>query len=253
MAKTRILLTSADSFIGSHVLAQLLSHESVSVRAVVKSAEAVQVLQQHHQSDPSTLDFFTVSRRDSTLPGVFDAALHNISGSFHAIVHTLGTNLWDEADCLARFIKIETEAIIDFLRSIQDLSRTVSRVVIVASLIPFARWLGDSHTDGSSGRTTSEHSTSSAFDSEYVLAASQASNNIVNDAVLAWTKQSGARFDVVLITAPSVYGPTVRSLENSSELTEENRRVWNVCSNEPLDQAVPSMYGIDHFADVRVR
>jgi nucleoside-diphosphate-sugar epimerase len=253
MARTRILLTGADSFMGSHVLAQLLSHDTVSVRAVVKSEDTAQVLHQHHQNDHATLDFCTVPEHGTTVPGIFDTALHDMSDSLNAVVHTLGVSFPDEADCLAQVIKTETESIIGFLESIQEISQAVSRVVIVASLMPFARWLGDFHADRASGRTVSEQSNYSVDDPEYTLAASQAGSNVVNDSVLAWTKQSGARFDVVLITAPCLLGPAVQPLENSSDLTDANRRIWNICSNEALDQATPSTYGIDQFADVRVR
>jgi len=238
---------------GSHVLAQLLSHDTVSVRAVVKSEDTAYVPRQHCENDNPTLDFYTVSGQENPVPGTFDAALHDLSDSFDAVVHTLGVSFCDEADCLARFIKTETESIIDFLKSIQEIARAVTRVVIVDSLLPFARRLGDYHTDRASGRTVSEQINPPDDDLEYVLAASQAGSNVVNDAVLAWTKQSGARFDVVLITAPCLLGPAVQPLENSSDLTDANRRIWKFCSNEGLGRVNKWVYGIDQFADVRVR
>lgn len=254
MAKIRVLLTGADGFMGSHVLAQLLTHDTVSVRAVVKSEDTAHVIHQHHQNDRATLDFYTVSEQGNPVPGIFDTALHDFVDPFDAVVHTLGVSFSDEADCLAKFIKTEIESIIDFLKSIQEISRAVTRVVILASLIPFARRLCDYHTDSLSGRTVSEQSNYSDNDPEYVLAASQAGSNVVNDAILAWTKQSGARFDVVLIAAPCLLGPAVQPLENSSDLTDANRRIWNICcSNEGLERVHTSMYGIDQFADVRVR
>ncbi|KAL5120759.1 hypothetical protein ACEQ8H_001239 [Pleosporales sp. CAS-2024a] len=232
MTKTRILLTGADTLTGSQVLAQLLSYDDFSVRAVVRSAQAAQVLQRHRRSDSATLDCFTVAKRQSTTPGNLAPALHDPHDPFHAVVHILEAQSSDEADCLARFIKIDTETIIDFLRSVQHISPAV-------------------HSDRLPGHASSERSSSSASDGDYILAASQASKNVINDAVLSWIRESRAQFDLVFITAPSIYGPAVHSLENSSDLTETNRRIWNVCSNEFLDQAVPSMHGLDHFADVR--
>jgi nucleoside-diphosphate-sugar epimerase len=251
MSKTRILLTGADTFMGSHILAQLLSHDDVSVRAVLNTAEAVPALRSHYQRIfPSSVDFATVYECDSLVPGIFEDALRDLSEPFHAVVHTLSNKSSDEADCLARFIKLQTDTIIGFLVSVQEASRVVSRVVIVGSLIPFARWLGDPHTLRISDPGSSTYP---IVDSEHILATSQASNNIVSDAVLTWAKQHGARFDIVFVTAPSVYGPAVHPLENSSELTETNRRIWNICSNEPLEQATRPPHGINQFSDVRVR
>jgi nucleoside-diphosphate-sugar epimerase len=251
----RVLLTGAESFTGSHILAQLLSHDTVSVRAVVKSTEAAHtVREQHRRRDPSSLDIVTVLERNLFAPGIFDDALHDLSEPLHAIVHPIGAGVYDEADCLARFIKVETDAIVAFLKSIHGIAQAVRRVVIVTSLIPFARWLGDPGACETSDRTAvSGSSSSSTVDHEYILATSQASSNIVSDAVLSWIKQSAARFDVVFITAPSIYGPAPHPLENSSDLTKANRRIWNICSNEPPDQAQSPLYGINHFSDVRVR
>jgi nucleoside-diphosphate-sugar epimerase len=253
MPKTRILLTGANSFTGLHILVRLLSHHT-AVRAVVNSQEAAPALQNRYElTSSSSLDFVTVSERESLVPGIFENALRHTSEPFHAVVHTLNTNSFDEADCLAKFIKLETDAIIGFLRSIHEVSPAVSRVVIVGSLIPFARWLGDPHSFRTSERAVNGYSSSSVVDSENILATSQASSNIVSDAVLTWAKQYGARFNIVFVTAPSVYGPAVHPLENSSELTETNRRVWNICSNEPLGEAANPPYGISHYSDVRVR
>jgi hypothetical protein len=238
---------------GSHILVRLLSHHT-AVRAVVNSAEATPALQnQYERISSSSVDFVTVSERESLFPGIYGDALRHSSEPFHAIVHTLNTNSSDEADCLARFIKLETDAIIAFLRSISEVSPAVSRVVIVGSLIPFARWLGDPRSLRMSERAVNRNSSSSVIDAEHILATSQASNNIVSDAVLTWAKQYGAGFSITFVTAPSVYGPAVHPLENSSELTETNRRIWNICSNEPLGQAATPPHGINHYSDVRVR
>jgi nucleoside-diphosphate-sugar epimerase len=254
MPKTRILLTGADTFIGSHILAQLLSHHDTSVRAVLNSAEAVPVLQSQYQRVySSSVDFVTVSESDSLVPGIFEDALRNSSEPFHAVIHTLSNKPSDEADCLAKFIKIQTDAVIEFLKSVQEVSRDVSRVVIVGSLISFARWLGDPRTLRISDQGVNGTSSYPVVSTEHILATSQASNNIVSDAVLTWAKQYGARFNIVFLTAPSVYGPAVHPLENSTELTETNRRIWNICSSEPLEQAATPPHGINQFSDVRVR
>ncbi|KAH7410040.1 hypothetical protein DE146DRAFT_334599 [Phaeosphaeria sp. MPI-PUGE-AT-0046c] len=252
MFKTRIFLTGADSFTGSHILAQLLSHDSVSARLVVKSAEAAHVIWRQCQTHASSfLDAVTIADSDLLVPGVFDEALQDLSNPFSAIVHNLNVIPSDEADCLATYIRLETDAVIGFLKSVRDFAPAVTRVVIVTSLLPFARWLGDPHIDSIAVGAIGGHSRSSSVDSEHMLATSQASSNVVSDAVIAWTKQSGAHFDVAIVTAPSVYGPTVHPLENSSDLTETNRRLWNIFSNEPLGQTVSPLYGINHFSDVR--
>jgi nucleoside-diphosphate-sugar epimerase len=253
MAKTRILLTGADSLTGSHILAQLLSHDVISVRAVVNSREAAYTLHQQYRQTSFSLDVVTVSDRDLKVPGALEDVLSDLSEPFHAVVHTLTANPSDEADCLARFINLETETTIRFLSAVQEVARVVGRVVIVTSLSPFAQWLVDPQVDREAGTDINGHSDSPTTDLEYVLATSQASNNIVSDAVMKWMKESDAPFDVAYVTAPSVYGPTVYPLETSSDLAETNRQIWNICSSEPRERTEMPPYGITHFADVRVR
>jgi nucleoside-diphosphate-sugar epimerase len=253
MAKTRILLTGADTSTGSHILDQLLAYDGVSVRAVVSSQEAANTLhQQYRRSAASALDVVIVPERGHQMPASFDHALRDLSEPFYAIVHTPSSNILDEADCLARFINFETETTTSFLASVHEVASAVRRVVIVSSLTPFAQWLIDPHVDKGSSKAVSSQS-HSVVDFENILATSQASNNIVNDAVMKWMRDSGVSFEVTYVTAPSVYGPAVHPLETSSDLTETNRRIWNICSSEPQERTETPPYGITHFADVRVR
>tara|TARA_R110002003_G_scaffold104_24_gene8370 strand:- start:12627 stop:13616 length:990 start_codon:yes stop_codon:yes gene_type:complete len=253
MPRMRILLTGADGLIGSHILAQLLSYNNISVRALVGSREAVSVLQhQYSQGTTASLDVSLVPGQDLSVPGVFGSVLADSVEPFAAVVHTLVASSSDDADCLARFINLENDMVIGLLRSIQEAAPTVTRVVIVTSLTPFARWLVGPGTGRNSAQFVDGQTSMTTIDTSYVLATSQASDNIVYDSITRWLRKSGARFDVTYVTAPNVYGPTVYPLETSTDLSEANRRIWDICSNEPSSRTEMSPSGIDHFLDVRV-
>ncbi|KAH8712235.1 hypothetical protein GQ44DRAFT_625341 [Phaeosphaeriaceae sp. PMI808] len=249
---TRVLVTGADGLAGSHILTQLLSYDGVSIRAVVNSQEAAHTLHHQYRRVPSSsLDVVTTSGRYFTAGSILYDTYGSFSAPFDAVVHTSSADASDEADCLARFIKIETEAVITFLKSIQETSKTVRRVVIVTSLTPFARWLVVPQVDRGPGRSFGGHSRPQEADADSILATCQASNSIVYEDVMKWVKTSGALFDVTYITAPSVYGPTVYPLETSSDLSETSRRIWNICSGEPRERTELPPYGMSHFTDVR--
>lgn len=250
MPGTRILLTNADSLTGSHILKILLSENSLAIRAVVGSREkAYAIQQQYRQYTAKTLDLAVVPERDAATQGSFDIALSDYANPFHTVVHALTASSSEQADCLARFISLESEAVINFLKSVQQLAKFVRRVVIVTSLTPFARW---QQVERSSGSVFGGPASHAFIDPEYILATSQAGDNIVHDAVLKWVRESGAHFDIVYITAPSCYGPAVCPLETSSDVFEANRRIWNICSNEHRERMEASPYGITQFLDVRV-
>ncbi|KAF2823079.1 NAD(P)-binding protein [Ophiobolus disseminans] len=252
MTKTRILLTGADTLTGSHILAQLLSSDAISVRAVVNSQEALHATRKQYQQVSSTvLDLFGLSTDDHTISGSVEDALCDSPRPFEAVIHTLIPKTSDEADCLTKFIHLETESIIRFLTSIQHTAPYVRRVVIVTSLAPFARWLVNPQSPRSPGQVMSEGFSTFAIDAEHILATSQASSSTMCDAILEWRRECGAQFDIAYVATPSVYGPTIHPLETSSDLSETNRRIWNICSSEPQQRTENPPYGISHYSDVR--
>lgn len=250
MARRRILVTGADALIGSRTLNQLLAYD-VSVRAIVGSNEQVQYLrQQYPPARYPWLEIAVVARSRLSVPGAFNEALRDQPEPFDTIIHTT-TDHSEGADCLARFVNIQTQCLINFLASVNSMNSKVRRVVITTSLSPFARWLVEPDT-GPYNPYTHAAQRSSEVDPEYILATSQASDNIVYTALWNWMREVRPRFELVYVTAPSVYGPGMRHLENSSDLQEANRRVWNICSNDSLERVRSPPYGINYYADVRV-
>ena len=249
MARRRILITAADTLIGSRTLNQLLAYD-VSVRAIVSSQEQVIFLRQQY---PSTrypwLEIAIVPRSRLLTPGAFDDAFRDHSEPFDTIIHTV-VDQSEEADCLARFVNLQTECLLNVLRSINMINVRVHRVVVVTSLSPFARWLVDEPSPYNP--YNSAPSRPSEVDNDYILATSQASDNIVYTNLWGWMREARARFELVYITTPSVYGPQMRHLETSTDLQEANRRVWNICGNVSHDRTRAPPYGIEHYADVRV-
>ncbi|KAF1973321.1 hypothetical protein BU23DRAFT_135379 [Bimuria novae-zelandiae CBS 107.79] len=249
MARRRILVTAADTLIGSRTLNQLLAYD-VSVRAVVGSQEEVRFLRQQYPSNRYPwLEIAIVPRSRLAAPGAFDDALRDHPEPFDTIIHTV-TDHSEEADCLARFVNLQTECLLNVLRSVNMINARVYRVVIITSLSPFARWLVDPDPGPYNPYNPASHRTSEV-DPEYILATSQASDNIVYTALYNWMREARARFELAYVTAPSVYGPQMRPLENSADLQEANRRIWNICGSDSHDRMRAPPYGIGYYADVR--
>jgi hypothetical protein len=238
MSRTRVLLTGADSLIGSHILGLLMSGNNLSVLATVGTRESAYILQQqYNQKTSSALDFQIFFNHD--MPGRSDDALNSPNDPFHVVVHILTAVPLEGADCLTRFTSLESDAVTDFLRSVQRLAKQTQRVVLISSIAQFAWWL-------------QKEETPLAINQDYVLATSQAGDNIIYSAVSGWIAECGPQFDVVYITAPSLYGPAIRPLETSSDVLEANRRIWDLCSNEYRERIDMPPYGIANFVDVRV-
>lgn len=245
-----MLVTAADTLIGSRTLHQLLAYD-VSIRAVVGSQEQAHFLRQLYPSVRyPRLEIAIVPRNRLLVPGAFDDALRDHPEPFDTIIHTVIDHS-GEADCLTRFINVQTECLLNVLKSIRANNTRVYRVVINSSLSPFARWLVEPDTGPYNPYNPTPRRTAEV-DPEYVLATSQASDNIVYTSLWNWMREARAGFELVYVTAPSVYGPQMRPLENSSDLQEANRRVWNICGNDSHERLRVPPYGIDYYVDVRV-
>jgi nucleoside-diphosphate-sugar epimerase len=252
MARRRILLTGADTLIGGRTLNQLLAYD-VSVRAVVSSQDQGQVhllRQQYPATRYPWLEIAIVPQSKLCTPGAFDDALRDHPEPFDTIIH-VATDQPEGADCLARFVNLQTECLTNLLRSINRISTKVHRVVIMTSLSPFARWLVQPGSGPYNPYNPASHR-SAEVDPEYILATSQASDNIVYAAIKNWMRGARARFELVYVTAPSVYGPSMQHLGNSSDLQEANRRIWNICSSDTHERVRSPPYGVDYYVDVRV-
>jgi hypothetical protein len=164
----------------------------------------------------------------------------------------VAANPSEEADCLSRFIHLETGTLVNLARNIKDVAKNVRRLVVTTSLTPFARWLVDPQAERSPRGANPSYQRAAEVDSDYVLATSQASDSIVYDTLSGWLRNANAGFDLVSITAPSVYGPSIRPLDNSSDVEEANRRIWNICNSEHHERVTSPPYGIGFFTDVRV-
>ncbi|KAF2011852.1 NAD(P)-binding protein [Aaosphaeria arxii CBS 175.79] len=258
MATERVLLTGADSLIGSHVLNQLLFLlPSVSVRAVVGSREQARMLAQRFPQASNRLDFTVIPQQHTSVPGAYDEALSDYSQPFDTVIHTAIPEPFEQADCLSRFIHLQTVDLINFVRNVKDAAPAVRRVVIVTSFSSFARWLVDPGMEDDHLARRDSSTSATKIDTDYILVTSQSSSSLVHEALLRWLNGSpsysspGRQFDLVSVTSPSIYGPSLCPLENSSDLEEANRRIWNICSNDARERTSSPPYGIDFYSDVR--
>lgn len=249
----RVLLVGANHLIGSHILNQALS-AGLRVRAIVESQEEARGIQQlFSRFDSSVLDFLVVPSGDITHPGVFQDAFNSSTEPFEAVILCLAADGYQEVDCLSRYVSAESRRLCKILGNIKEASTAVIRVILVSSLIRFAKWVVNPSAPQNPRTDTYNSPEVRDVASDYIHEASQASDNIIYDAIAGWMKESKTSFDVVLLSAPAVYGPSIRNLENWADIEEGNRWIWATVKERAMTRTHTHPHGMDSYVDVRVR
>ena len=252
MSPKRVLLTGAYGFIGSHILDQLLSF-SISVRAVVGSETEREALRNQFPCiTESELDFAIVPDTDLLAPRAYDDALIATSEPFDTVIHTVCAGSSEEEDCFSHFINLQSDSKKSFLESVRTFAPRVRRVIITSTLTLFARWLQSSEAESQARFNTSSVQSVAAADPEFLLATCRASDDLVNDRLWKYIEDERPGFDVVALSAPSVYGPSTRHPKKITDLEEGNQMIWSIRHTASNQRAVFLSDGISYYADVRV-
>ena len=149
MAPSRILLTGANGYLGSHILQQLLPRENVSVRAVVRSQSKVEDVK--HDFPAPNLDFAIVP--DITASDAFEHALSDTERPFDTVVHTASPFLYKAVTDNSQFIDPAVKGTTQMLKDVIAYAPSVKRVIITSS---FAA-VGDlAHMDKMNGHVYTE-------------------------------------------------------------------------------------------------
>jgi nucleoside-diphosphate-sugar epimerase len=124
-----VLLTGANGFVGSHILALLLSAHN-TVHAVVRTqAKAAQVQSDFPAYTSPQLTFSIVP--DITSPGAFNDAI--TSAEFDAVIHTASPFLYRAVSSNMEFLDPAIKGTVGILRSAKALAPSLKRVIITSS------------------------------------------------------------------------------------------------------------------------
>jgi nucleoside-diphosphate-sugar epimerase len=247
MAQTRVLLTGANGFIGSHILSLFLE-KSVFVQAVVRSeAKAQKVRQDFPAFDKSKLDFSIVP--DITAPGAFDQCLKD-AHPFDAIIHAASPFNFSTAKTVSDFIEPALRGTTEILKSAAKHAPGLKRLVITSS---FAA-IGDPLDLQGNGRVYSSD-VWNPVTKEQIPALSLrhsywASKTFAEQAAWEFIKTHKPSFELVVLNPPAVYGPLRHSIDSMSDLNTSNVPLWNLLTSEKTAQVPEDSLHIS--VDVRV-
>ncbi|KAH7070725.1 hypothetical protein BKA63DRAFT_83502 [Paraphoma chrysanthemicola] len=256
MAQThRILLTGANGYIASHILAQLLSKQTYSVRAVVRSQSKVEAIKSLFPTTPSSrLDFAIVP--DMTKPGAFDEALTS-SPAFDTVMHTASPFLYSVASSAQDFLEPAVKGTTEILTGVQRVAKdSVKRVIVTSSFAAVGfdpkEVPGRIYTEADWNPVTLDR-VEKTWAKGIKGPAYAASKTFAERA--AWDfvqkNKNEVKWDLVTINPPMVYGPIAHSIKSMKDLSESSGQIYNGFFADKTPSSKLPRDGLTLYADVR--
>ncbi|KAJ9602927.1 Glycine-rich RNA-binding protein 2, mitochondrial [Cladophialophora chaetospira] len=229
MAPTRVLLTGANGFIGSHIL-QVFLDRSIFVQAVVRSeAKANRVRKDFPSFDSSKLDFSIVP--DITASGAFDQCLKDAQ-PLDAIVHTASPFNYSTAKIPTDFINPAVRGTTEIIESAAKYAPGLKRFVITSS---FAA-IGNPVDLQGNGRVYSSDVWNPLQKEQIptmdLRLAYWASKTFAEQAAWEFMKTYKPGFEFVVLNPPIVYGPLRHSIDSMSDLNTSNALLWSFMTSK---------------------
>ncbi|KAJ4306779.1 methylglyoxal reductase (NADPH-dependent) gre2 [Collariella sp. IMI 366227] len=246
---TKVLLTGGSGFIAAHILAQLLEANHTVVTTVRSETKATKIREAFPtQTASGALTVAIVP--DIAQPTAFDEVI--LTPGLEVVLHTASPFHYRWTDPQTELIDPALIGTTSILRAIARSAPTVRRVVVTSSfaaIVDPARVLDPSTTfsEASWNPVTIDDihkDQATAYRASKKLA-EQAAWDFVRDPA------NGARFDLVTVNPPMVFGPVVHYLEEGLEgLNTSNERFLD-CLRGNWKEGVPGMGLAMIWVDVR--
>ncbi|KAI3399241.1 hypothetical protein diail_7403 [Diaporthe ilicicola] len=243
---TKVLLTGGSGFIAAHVLEQLLERGHNVVTTVRSEDKAAKIHAAHAGLGKDRLETAIVP--DIAKPDAFDEVVK--TPGIEVVLHTASPFHFNIKDPQKDLIDPAVIGTTGILKAIAKSAPGVKRVVITSSFAAIldASKIADpttTFTEKSWNPVTIEDihkDPPTAYRASKKLA-ERAAWDFVND------KSNNARFDLVTVNPPMVFGPVVHHLASLDTINTSNERIVALAQGKWKD-AVPAT-GVTNWVDVR--
>ncbi|KAI0898953.1 flavonol reductase [Annulohypoxylon nitens] len=243
-----VFLTGSNGFIGSHILAELLSrgfHVDCAVRTAAKGDKVLRDFAAHK----SQIDISIIP--DIISPDAYHAALKKrpFGAVFHTASHFSNST---EGDKYEIYIKPAKEGTLNLLRTVKDRAPSVKRVIWTgscASVVDYGNLASVDHPklfdEDDWNPITLEDALKGNQSQAYI-----ASKKFAEQEAWSFMKEEKPHFELVTLCPPATFGPLRHSISRIQDLNESNSRLWKFCIDSTEDAPMPYM-PVHTYVDVR--
>ncbi|KAL2135931.1 hypothetical protein VTI74DRAFT_6314 [Chaetomium olivicolor] len=245
---TKVLLTGGSGFIAAHILEQLLAKNHSVVTTVRSEAKAAKI-REAFPSQSASGDLVVAVVPDIAQPDAFDEVVK--TPGLEVVLHTASPFHYRWTDPKKELIDPALIGTTSILRAIARSAPTVRRVVVTSSFAaivdPARAW--DPNTTFSEA---SWNPVTIADIHEAPATAYRASKKLAEQAAWEFVKnpENGAKFDLVTVNPPMVFGPVVHYLESLESVNTSNERFLD-CIRGKWREEVPDTGLALIWVDVR--
>ncbi|KUJ07895.1 NAD(P)-binding protein [Mollisia scopiformis] len=244
----RILLTGANGFLGTHILAELLK-AGFSVRSVVRSQSKADQLSRIFPTYASKMDFGIVP--DMTIPGAFNQVVQ-ANPPFTTVLHQASPFFFASISKNEDFLLPAIEGTTNLLKAVKEHAPEVKRVIYTSSCAAVLNFEAPIGTNPQKVYTDSDWNPvtyTQAIEGNKAIAY-RASKKFAELAGWNFIQEEKPNFDFVSINPPMIYGPMHSPAATVAEINESNVRIYNNFINSTTDAELPPG-GVHMYVDVR--
>ncbi|ROW17290.1 hypothetical protein VPNG_01284 [Cytospora leucostoma] len=245
---TKVLLTGGSGFIAAHVLEQLLERNHQVVTTVRSQEKAQRIHDAHPNLGKDRLE--TVIVPDIANPDAFDEVVK--TPGLEVVLHTASPFHFNVTDPKKDLIDPAVIGTTGILRAIAKSAPGIKRVVVTSS---FAAILDLSKLSDPNTTFTEKswNPVTIADIHESPAIAYRASKKLAEEAAWAFVndKSNGAKFDLVTVNPPMVYGPVVHHLASLATINTSNERYVALVQGKWKEAGAIPATGAFNWVDVR--
>ncbi|KAK4179448.1 hypothetical protein QBC36DRAFT_322455 [Triangularia setosa] len=237
---TKVLLTGGSGFIAAHILDQLLT-ASHTVITTVRSQSKASAITSAYPSQSASSSLIVAIVPDIAKPGAFDEVIEQHGADLEVVLHTASPFHFKFSDPKKELIDPALIGTTSILKAIAAYAPSVKRVVVTSS---FAAIINESHVSDPSTVFSESSWNPVTIDDIHKNPATayRASKTLAEKAAWDFVKDpaNNAKFDLVTVNPPMVFGPVVHHLATLEAINTSNERIVDAIKGKWKDEIPPT-------------